>query len=126
ALQPDGKILIGGAFTAVNGAPRNYLARLNADGSVDSGFNPAPIADYVRFKPSVQSLALQADGSIVVGGQFTDVGGASRNRIVRLNADGSLDPTFDPGSGANSTVSTLAMQADGKIIAGGDFTNIVS
>lgn len=125
AVQPDGRILLGGAFTTISGVPCNYVARLNTDGSVDSGFNPTTIADNTTFKPSLQSLALQSDGKVVIGGQFTDVGGVSRNRIARLNTDGSLDATFDPGIGANKTVNSLAMQADGKIIAGGDFTNIV-
>jgi uncharacterized delta-60 repeat protein len=125
AVQPDGTILLGGAFTTINGIPRNYIARLNANGSLDSGFVPATITDNATFKPSLQSLSVRADGRIVIGGQFTDVGGLSRNRIARLNADGSLDATFDPGIGANKTVNSLAMQADGKIIAGGDFTNIV-
>src|SRR5262245_33759517 len=64
--QPDGKILIGGSFTTVRNAVRNYIARLNNDGTVDETFNPGTGANGY-----VQSLALQADGKIVVGGEFT-------------------------------------------------------
>ena len=118
-----------------NTAAPAYIARLNVDGTVDTSFVPAPIADNVKLKPSVQSIALQADGRIVIGGQFTDVGNGSRNGIARLNADGSLDLTFDPGAGTgpgatdrglNRVVYSTAVQPDGRILVAGDFTNIVA
>jgi len=71
---------------------------------------------------SVHSLAVQADGKILVGGYFTTLGGQPRNRITRLNADGSLDSTFNPG--ADSGLESLAVQADGKILVGGYFTTL--
>src|SRR5262245_2270629 len=117
-LQPDGKILIGGPFTAVNGLARNYLARLNANGQVDTTFAPAAI------DRSVQAIALQADGRILIAGIFTSVDGLTRNRIARLNANGSMDNTFDPGVGANDLVDTISLQTDGSIIVGGTFTII--
>jgi uncharacterized delta-60 repeat protein len=95
--QPDGKILIGGAFTSVDGVARNRIARLNADGSLDTGFNVGSGANNAVF-----DLALQPDGKIVVAGSFTSVNGQSRDRIARLNPDGSLDSGFDPKRGANS------------------------
>lgn len=127
AVQPDGRILLGGRFITLqpNGAAtattRNRIARLNRDGSVDAGFNPNA-ADYVF------SIALQADGKILLGGSFTTLqpNGAMyvthRSRIARLNADGSLDATFDPN--ANSYVRSVALQGDGKILAGGAFTMV--
>ncbi len=78
-------------------------------------FNPG--ADYY-----VNTLAVQADGKILVGGGFTTLGGESRSNLGRLNADGSVDLTFNPG--ANGTVYTLASQADGKILVGGYFTTL--
>jgi uncharacterized delta-60 repeat protein len=125
-VQPDGKVLLGGDFTTLapnGGAPvaRNRLARLNPDGTLDIAFNPSPTA-------SVYAIALQPDGKILLGGTFTNVAfnnGASsitRNRIARLNPDGSLDMSFDPN--ANNAVLAIAVQADGKVLAGGDFTNI--
>ena len=115
AVQADGKILVGGAFTSLGGQPRNYLARLNADGSLDNGFNPNP-------NSWVHSLAVQTDGKVLVGGEFTTVGGVARNYIARLNADGSLDNAFNPD--ADSIVYSLALQLDGRILVGGSFTSI--
>ncbi len=117
-VQPDGKIVIGGAFGMVDGQVRPYLARLRSDGSLDADFNTNSI-----FNGVVRALALQTDGRIVVGGEFTDVGGRSRGRIARLLANGSLDETFDPGTGANGTLRALVLQPDGKVIIGGRFTS---
>ena len=102
-VQPDGKILVGGAFTMLGGGgtgttARNHIGRLNADGSLDfAGFNPGANDRRVRH------LAVQPDGKILVGGAFTTLGGGgtgttTRNRIGRLNADGSLDASFNPGA----------------------------
>jgi uncharacterized delta-60 repeat protein len=121
-VQPDGKILIGGTFTALspNGGAavtRNYLARLNPDGTLDTAFDP-------NLNQAVKAIALQPDGKILLGGDFTALspnGGApvTRNRIARLNADGTLDAVFNPN--ANGAVHTIAVQMDGKILAGGVF-----
>ncbi|MBX2927528.1 MAG: T9SS type A sorting domain-containing protein [Saprospiraceae bacterium] len=117
ALQPDGKILIGGLFTTYNGTGRNYIARLNADGSLDTGFNPGTGAGS-----TVWAMALQPDGKILIGGDFTTYNGTGRNRVARLNADGSLDTGFNPGTGANNVVRAMSLQPDGKILIGGAFT----
>jgi uncharacterized delta-60 repeat protein len=115
--QPDGKILLGGFFTNVNGASRSGIARLNADGSLDTGFNPGSgLNNYVA------NISLQSDNRILIGGAFTSYNGVNRNRIARLNMDGSLDNSFDPGSGANEFVNALSLQLDGKILVGGGFT----
>ena len=92
AVQADGKIVVGGWFTTLGGQPRNYIGRLNADGTLDTTFNPG--ADGY-----VSALAVQEDGKIVVGGDFTTLGGQTRHAIGRLNADGTLDTTFNPGGG---------------------------
>src|ERR1017187_6248760 len=76
AVQADGKILVGGGFTTLGGQTRNYLGRLNVDGTVDSGFNPGA-NNYVL------SLAVQADGKILVGGYFSTLGGQTRNHLGR-------------------------------------------
>ena len=115
ALQPDGKIIIGGTFTFVGGVARNNLARLNADGSLDPGFNS-------KASFNVTSMAVQADGKIVIGGGFTSVDGTTRNRVARLNPDGSLDTGFNPD--ANDFVYNTVVQVDGKIVIGGAFTTI--
>ncbi len=118
-IQPDGKILIGGNFTSVNGASVNRIARLNPDGTLDAGFQISTGADsYVR------KIALQSDGRIILGGTFTSINGASRSSVARLNANGTLDGSFmNSGAGGNGVVAALAVQSDGKILIGGDFTS---
>jgi len=116
AQQPDGKILIGGEFTSVNGFTRAYIARLNSNGSVDTTFNPTN-----ALNGAVETIAVAADGTIYVGGQFTSAGGVSRNYVARLLADGSLDAAFDPRTGADGPVEALALQGDGKPVIGGTF-----
>ena len=114
-VQTDGKILVGGAFTTVNGVLRNRIARLNADGSLDTGFSLGADSSIITFMP-------QPDGKVLVGGVFTQFGGQPRHRLARLNADGTLDAGFNPD--ANDWVGTLAVQPDGKILVGGGFTTI--
>ncbi|ESU24531.1 hypothetical protein FEDK69T_09800 [Flavobacterium enshiense DK69] len=118
AVQPDGKILIGGDFTKYNGTTQNHIARLNSDGTPDSSFNSGFGADS-----KINSIVVQSDGKILIGGDFSYYQGVERNRIARLNFDGSLDSTFNPGTGADSSVLSIAMQADGKILIVGSFTN---
>lgn len=119
ALQPDGRILLAGVFKTVAGASRSGLARVNADGSLDSGFAPGTGADG-----AVHAVGLAADGKVLIGGSFTSYNGEARNRIARLNPDGSLDTIFDVGIGANDAVRTLVVQPDSAVVIGGDFTQV--
>ena len=96
ALQSDGKVLIGGNFYTVNGTNRNGIARLNANGSLDGSFNPGT----GRMAMGLLSSPLQPDGKVLVGGGFTTFDGTNRNGIARLNANGSLDSSFNPGTGS--------------------------
>lgn len=181
AVQPDGKILIGGTFTQVNGQGRTSVARLNTNGSLDGTFSPPTLfrqvqtiavqpdgkiliggnvfpfdsdrAGLMRLNASgsidedfvdpilrrpgigdgtVESVALQPDGKIVIGGDFTCVGAIAspscppdnvRNRVARLNANGTLDLGFAP-PGPNGEVKTVALDADGKVLIGGNFTSL--
>lgn len=117
AIQSDGKIIIGGDFTSYNGVNIKCLARLNTNGTLDSTFNPGAGSDGV-----IRKCIIQSDGKIVISGTFTYYNGSARNRIARINGTGSLDLTFNPGTGANSTVISSSLQSDGKIIIGGSFT----
>ena len=117
AVQPDGRVLIAGDFTYVNQVERSHVARLNADGSLDQSFNPGDGPDW-----GVRCLALQVDGKILIGGIFTSVQGKPRNRVARLNTDGSLDTAFDPGDGASEVVRWVAPQLDGNVLVAGGFT----
>jgi uncharacterized delta-60 repeat protein len=124
ALQEDGKILLGGTFDRLqpNGATaatmRRRIARLNADGTLDLGFDP-------NANGLVHSVVLQADGKVLLGGFFNTLqpnGAAAptmRNFFARLNADGSLDLSFDPFPDID--VTSIALQADGKVLLGGRF-----
>lgn len=160
AIQPDGKLVIGGGFTSVNGVACNHLARLQPDGSFDSSFaanlgvfwgvqgilvqpdgriliaggdtgitrllsdgSSDPSFTSPFSLTTITAIAQQPDGKILVGGDFITVGVETRNRLARLNTDGTLDPTFDPGAGANDWVECLAVQPDGRILVGGSFTS---
>ena len=117
-IQPDSKIIVGGHFTSYDGTTINRVMRLNADGSMDVSFNPGTGANS-----EVRSLALQSDGSILLGGLFTTFNGAAINRIVKLYPDGSVDANFNSGLGFNSEVNAIVIQPDNKLIAGGHFTS---
>jgi uncharacterized delta-60 repeat protein len=118
ALQPDGKILIGGSFTSYNGTTRNRIARVNTDGTLDTSF--AANADS-----SVANITIQQDGKILVGGSFITMNGVSRTGLARLNADGTLDNSFVFNSPV-SYIEGIGVQADGKIVVGGIFDYVDS
>lgn len=128
ALQPDGKILIGGRFTAVNGSARTNLARLNSDMSVDPDFVAAVGARTIASS-SVLSFAIQPDEKIFIGGNFSDVAGATVTNIARLLPTGALDTTFsaDVNLGTATTrvaVNTLCLSGDNALIIGGLFSRV--
>ncbi len=120
ALQPDGKILIGGVFNTVLGVTRNNIARLNTDGTLDMAFNPNANLD-------VRAIVVQADGRILVGGLFSSIGGQNFARLARLNLDGTLDTTFNPiiATVDNVIVCSIVVQPNGKILVGGVFTSVL-
>ncbi len=122
-VQPDGKIVLGGSFAAVNGVPRGNIARLNADGTLDETFAPNPFAGA---NGPVRALALRADGGIVVGGSFSEAGGVTTKNLALFKPDGTVDPAFasvgDPGT--NGEVLAVSVQPDGKVVIGGSFTAV--
>jgi len=116
-LQSDGKILIGGQFTQYNGIESNYIARLLPSGNFDFGFNPPSGANG-----SIYSSFLQTDGSILIGGDFTNYNGKSSIRIARVYANGGIDTTFNTGTGADKKVTGFIRHPNNQMLAFGDFT----
>src|SRR4030095_6397694 len=125
-VQTDGKVLLAGDFTTLqpNGAAspttRNRIARVNSDGTLDTGFDP-------KANNTVKAIAVQTDGKVLLCGAFTTLapnGAASttRNFIARVNSDATLDTLFNPN--ANIGMTTLALQPDGKILLGGVFNTL--
>ncbi len=93
---------------------------MTLSGTLDTSFNPS-----TNLNDAVYALAVETNGQVIVGGNFTTAGGVSgQNYIARLNPDGSFDPSFDPGSGANNAVFALGVQPDGNIVVGGEFSTM--
>jgi len=112
AIQTDGRILAG-----LSGASLDLL-RMSSNGIPDATFisNIGTGPDGI-----VHAIVLQPDGKILIGGEFTHFNGNLRSRLVRLNTDGTLDPTFNPLAGPDYHVFAIALQTDGKILIGGQF-----
>jgi uncharacterized delta-60 repeat protein len=174
AVEPDGKIIVGGNFATLGGQVCNHIGRLNANGSLDPLFNPGdsntvnaiaiqsdgkilaarnsrvfqiPSTNVVRYNPdgtldgsfhgalanaSIECLALQADGKVLLGGMFTTLGGQSRVCLGRLNTNGTLDTSFQVTmtessglhGGSSPEVAAIALQPDGGILIAGTFTSV--
>lgn len=124
-IQPNGKILVGGNFASFNGTAANMLVRLNSDGTIDPGFQIGTgfsSSTSSSWTPGiVKAIALQPDGKIYVGGFFDQFNGISVTNLVRLNADGTLDPSFDAGASTDRTIHCMVLQPDGKLVTGGNF-----
>ena len=119
-LQPDGKIIVGGTFHITKGQQTwQNIIRLNSDGTIDTTFHNGSVYSY-GLNGGVRAIALQASGKIVIGGEFTGqyncVGCGTNKRVMRINADGSFDTTFNYSVG--STINALAIEADGNILIG--------
>jgi uncharacterized delta-60 repeat protein len=115
-----GRILVGGYNTGYNGTNSNYIARLNADGSLDTAFT-ANVG--TGFNNEVQQILVTASGQYVVVGEFTTYNGAAAPYLARLNSDGTLDTTFNSGgAGLSAAAWKMALDSSGRVIVGGDFT----
>lgn len=126
AVRQDSKILIAGSFNWIGKASRGNIARLQADGKVDNTFYPGQLVDGV-----VNTFSLDQEGNITLAGEFQGVNGESRKRIARLLCNlpgppepGSIDTTFDMGAGPDLYVHAMALQPDGRIVIGGEFTKV--
>lgn len=115
-IQADGKILIGGIINTIPSGNNRSIYRLDIDGNVDTGF-----AQGVYINGNVKTIAVQADGKILIGGYFSSYAGATRGSLARIYDDGTLDTEFNPATEVGGTIRDIAIQADGKIIIGGGF-----
>jgi len=118
-VQGDGKIILGGMFTHFGGLPRGHVVRLDPNGLVDPTFNTS-----VGANGNVNRVLPLAGGRTLVAGNFTGFNTNAAVRVVMLNNDGSVNPDFSTGAGPNDEVFALAVQADGKILIGGNFTSV--
>lgn len=124
AVQADGNILLGGNFTQAGGVTgftpptdsRNFLARMNQAGGLDAGFNPNP--DSI-----VTGIQVQANGKIILDGNFFNVGGVARPKTMRININGSPDTSFAAFS-ANGPVNRSLLMANGSVLIAGGFTTV--
>lgn len=118
AIQSDGKVLVSGYFTTYRGSTQNRIVRLNSDGTKDTSFDVG-----TGFNNAPKYLVINAQGKVYAAGLFTTFNGQTRNRVLRLNTDGSLDTGFDTtGGGLNGTVNGIALDPSGDLILGGAFT----
>ena len=128
AVQPDGKVLVGGTFDSFNGEARQGIVRLESTGTIDSGFAALQfLEDQTLGATGIRTkIIVQPDGKILFGGGFAGINGHARNGVARLNSDGSVDQTFVPtavrtGTGGHQPIGALELQPDGKVLAAGRF-----
>lgn len=126
-IQNDGKILLAGKFTSYDGNPSEQSVRLNSDGSFDASYTSPALGGGSAADRRIADIKVQSDGKIIIGGHFETVAGTTRKCIARLNSDGTVDNSFDPGDGAQLTWGTLVVSVhiltDGKILVGGKFNS---
>jgi uncharacterized delta-60 repeat protein len=120
-VQDDGKIVVGGKFTSYDGQSYNSIIRLYGDGTIDptfiigTGITGTPPNQYVND-------VLKDGDKLLVVGSFSSYNGNSVNNIVRILSNGSIDPTFDTGTGFNGITTSIGIQSTGHIVVGGQFT----
>lgn len=119
-IDDQDDIYAGGRFTLYAGSAFERIIKLKSDGSVDASFNVAGTNN--GFNNSVEKIALTSDGKLYAGGSFTQYNGNAASRLIRLNANGTVDDSFDIGSGFNGKVYALLANNDGTVFVGGEFT----
>lgn len=117
AALPNGSMLVGGIFSSYQGVGRIGLARIQANGNIDLSFN-----NFSGINGVANVIAPQSNGNILIGGSFSNFNGISTNNILRLNANGSLDQTFQSGTGANNRVKSIVRLGNGQLIIAGAFS----
>src|SRR5437762_2057673 len=124
--QADGQVLSVGPLTSVNGTARNGVARLSSDGKVDSTFNPGTGISSPG-NGAMQDLQIDSGGKAVLAGGFDSFNNVTRHMVVRLNLDGSVDPTFDAGKNLiplgspPGQIKRFSLYPDGQLVVIGFF-----
>lgn len=118
AIQSDNKILVGGTFDNYDGNSTTNIVRINPDGTFDPSFSTG-----AGFDAQVVSIKVQNDNKILVAGSFSMYDSNSKPYLVRLNADGSIDSSFNTTNNFDNGINSLVIQSNGKIIVGGSFNN---
>jgi uncharacterized delta-60 repeat protein len=114
------RIIAAGSFTEINGVSFQRLVRIlpapdPLGGVLDTSFTPSVNAD-------IQTVTIDVSGRILIGGSFTQVNGQTRNRVARLNSNGSVDTSF--AASINGTVHAILELPDGKLLVGGEFSQV--
>jgi len=116
AVGADGTVIFGGAFRRINGQPAHYLGRLNPDGAADSSFTSGLLPNFA-MEAGVDALALQADGKVVVGGNFDTASGFTY--LTRVDSNGAVDPAFSSDHGPILYTKVILQTAGGKLLIAG-------
>ena len=123
ALQSDDKVIVAGRFTTFAGSSANHIVRINVNGGRDNSFNVGSGITSSFISSYINRVKIMADGKLIVAGQFTSWNNLPYKNIVRLNSNGSLDTTFQPGLGPAGMIEAIHELPNGKIAIGGSFTS---
>lgn len=110
----NGRLVVSGGFTRLNGFPRAGLAVLNPEGTVDPAFDPRPGPD----RASIERFAALPDGRFYGSGYFTAYGGTPRPGLALINADGTLDEQFNPAGESSAYAPVLLVQGPDRLLVG--------
>ena len=122
---PANEVLVTGNDLRLGSGSGQPLLRLHADGTRDAAFSVALTAGIAGFPTPIHDLVVQPDGKLLVAGEFVRVNGQPAVNLARLNSNGTLDASFQPGvAGLNGPGRALALRPDGRIVVAGDFTTV--
>ena len=119
-------LYVGGGFTTYNSNTQNRLIRLNSNGSKDTSFNIG--TGFDNSGAFINSIYVQSDNQVLVGGSYTSFNGTTQRGLIRLNPNGSKDTSFNIGTGFSTstivsrTINSIVQQTDDKLLIGGFFT----
>jgi hypothetical protein len=128
-FDADGKVVVGGWFSQYDGTNVNQVIRLNTNGSLDNTFAlDGALACSLDNPNSVNCLALQNNGKILIGGWFDTLNGNRQSKLLRVNTDGTKDTSFETGWGFNNDsdfynggrIQRIIVNNDGSILVTGN------